>query len=53
MFKIIGLIERLAFLPIIVPIEEPDEFTEIVFEELTLDIPLDDNFFAKSALKRR
>ncbi len=36
----------------IVPADEPDEFTEFVFEELTLDIPLDDNFFAKSALKR-
>ncbi len=37
----------------IIPAAEPDEFTEFVFEELTLDIPLDDDFFAKSALKRR
>ena len=37
----------------IVPMDEPEEFTEFVFDEMTLDIPLDDNFFAKSALKRR
>jgi hypothetical protein len=37
----------------ITPSDEPDEFTEFVFEELSLDIPLDDNFFSKSALKRR
>ena len=36
----------------IVPMDEPDEFTEFVFEDMTLDVPLDDNFFAKSALKR-
>ena len=37
----------------IVPVDEPDEFTEFIFEKMTLDIQLDDNFFAKSALKRR
>jgi len=37
----------------IVPADEPDEFTEFEFQELTLDTPLDDGFFAKSALKRR
>jgi len=37
----------------IVPADAPDEFTEFVFEKLTLDIPLDDSFFDKSALKRR
>jgi len=37
----------------IVPADEPDEFTAFIFEELTLDVPLADSFFAKSALKRR
>lgn len=37
----------------IIPADEPGEFTEFVFDKLTLDVPLDDSFFAKSALKRR
>ncbi|MDQ6983440.1 MAG: outer membrane lipoprotein-sorting protein, partial [Ghiorsea sp.] len=37
----------------IVPADKPDEFTEFIFEELTLNVPLSDSFFAKSALKRR
>ncbi|MDX8383010.1 MAG: outer membrane lipoprotein-sorting protein [Ghiorsea sp.] len=34
------------------PADQPDAFTEFIFEELTLDIPLKDSFFSKSALKR-
>lgn len=37
----------------IVPADKPDEFTEFVFEELTLNVPLEDSFFSKSALRRR
>lgn len=37
----------------IVPADTPQEFTEFVFEQLTLGIPLDDSFFAKSSLKKR
>ncbi len=36
----------------IVPADKPDEYTEFVFQELTLNIPISDSFFNKSALKR-
>ncbi len=37
----------------ITPEDKPAEFTEFTFDKLTLDIPLEDNFFSKSALNRR
>ena len=37
----------------ITPADAPDEFTEFTFEEMTLNIPLDDSFFSKANLKRR
>ncbi|WP_038248818.1 outer membrane lipoprotein-sorting protein [Ghiorsea bivora] len=36
----------------IVPADKPDEFTEFIFETLTLNVPINDSFFNKSALKR-
>lgn len=36
----------------IVPADKPDEFTEFIFETLTLSVPIQDSFFNKSALKR-
>ncbi|MDQ6980006.1 MAG: outer membrane lipoprotein-sorting protein [Ghiorsea sp.] len=36
----------------IVPAYKPDEFTEFIFETLTLNVPIQDSFFNKSALKR-
>jgi hypothetical protein len=35
------------------PIDKPDEFTEIVYEKLMFDIPLEDGFFSLQNLKRR
>lgn len=37
----------------VVPSDKPDEYTEIVYQVLELDIPLDDSFFSLSQLKRR
>lgn len=36
----------------IVPVDKPNEFTEFIFEKLTLNVPIQDSFFNKSALKR-
>jgi outer membrane lipoprotein-sorting protein len=36
----------------VVPADKPDEFTELVYEELELDISLEDDFFSISSLKR-
>jgi outer membrane lipoprotein-sorting protein len=36
----------------VVPADKPDEFTELVYEELELDISLEDGFFSISSLKR-
>jgi hypothetical protein len=37
----------------VVPSDKPDEYTEIVYQLLDLDIPLDDGFFSLNQLKRR
>jgi len=34
------------------PADKPREYTEFVFEKLTLNLPLEDRFFSKAALKR-
>jgi len=36
----------------IVPADKPNEYTEFIFDKLTLNIPINDSFFNKSALKR-
>jgi hypothetical protein len=36
----------------VVPADKPDEFTELVYEELELDISLEDDLFSISSLKR-
>lgn len=36
----------------ITPADKPHEFTEFIFEKLTLNVPIKDSFFNKSALKR-
>ncbi len=36
----------------IAPADKPNEYTEFIFQELTLNIPISDSFFNKSALKR-
>jgi hypothetical protein len=37
----------------VVPADKPNEFTEFVYEELKLNIDIDDSFFGLSQLKRR
>ncbi len=37
----------------IVPVDKPDEYTEIVYDKLLFDIPLEDGFFSLQNLKRR
>jgi len=37
----------------VVPSDKPDEYTEITYQVLALDIPLDDSFFSLNQLKRR
>lgn len=37
----------------VLPVEDPGEFTEIVYDELELDIPLDEGLFSLRALRRR
>ena len=44
--------ERPAVLRV-VPADKPDEFTEFIYEELELNIPLSDAMFSKQSLKRR
>ena len=36
----------------VIPSDKPDEFTEIVYHSLDLDIPLEDSFFSLNQLKR-
>ncbi|MDH5477039.1 MAG: outer membrane lipoprotein-sorting protein [Nitrospinota bacterium] len=36
----------------VIPEDKPDEFTEVVYHEIEFDIPLDDNLFSISSLKR-
>ncbi len=36
-----------------VPLDKPDEFTEVHYRELRFDVELDDNLFSLQALKRR
>ena len=37
----------------VIPAEKPEEFTELVYEKLELDINIDDSFFSLANLKRR
>ena len=37
----------------VVPADKPEEFTEFIYESLTLDIDINDRFFSVSNLKRR
>ncbi len=37
----------------VVPVDEPEEFTEFIYEKLELDIEISDHFFSVSNLKRR
>lgn len=37
----------------VVPSEKPNEYTEIVYQQLEFNIPISDNFFSLSRLKRR
>ena len=37
----------------VVPTDKPDEYTEFIYEELELNIPLSDTMFSKQSLKRR
>ena len=36
----------------VVPADKPDEFTEIIYEELDLDVRIEDEFFSLAMLKR-
>jgi len=37
----------------VVPADKPDEYTEFIYEQLELNIPVNDAMFSKSSLKRR
>lgn len=37
----------------VVPVDLPNEYTEFIYEQLQLDIPVSDSLFDKSSLKRR
>jgi hypothetical protein len=50
--KMLGGRERPAVLRV-VPADEPDEYTEFVYEQLELNIPVNDAMFTKQSLKRR
>jgi len=50
--KLLGGKMRPAVLRV-VPADEPDEYTEFVYEQLELNIPVRDAMFTKSSLKRR
>jgi outer membrane lipoprotein-sorting protein len=50
--KMLGGRERPAVLRV-VPADEPDEYTEFVYEQLELNIPVNDAIFTKQSLKRR
>ena len=51
-YKMMAGAERPAVMRI-TPTDKPDEFTELVYETLELDIELKDSFFSISSLKRR
>ncbi len=44
---------RLPMVMRMTPTDKPDEFTEIVYEKLMFDVPLEDGFFSLQNLKRR
>ncbi|ATX81858.1 outer membrane lipoprotein-sorting protein [Mariprofundus ferrinatatus] len=50
--KMLGGMERPAVLRVI-PADKPDEYTEFIYEQLELDIPVSDEMFSISSLKRR
>ncbi|GAV21172.1 hypothetical protein MMIC_P2152 [Mariprofundus micogutta] len=50
--KLLGGKERPAVLRV-VPADKPDEYTEFIYEQLELNIPVSDAMFNKSSLKRR
>ena len=50
--KMLGGKERPAVLRV-VPADRPEEFTEFIYEQLELNIPVSDAMFSKSSLKRR
>jgi hypothetical protein len=37
----------------IVPVDKPEEYTEVIYDKLLFDIPLKDDFFSLQNLKRR
>lgn len=37
----------------IVPVDKPEEYTEIIYDKLLFDIPIEDDFFSLQNLKRR
>lgn len=37
----------------VIPADKPDEYTEIIYDKLELDISIDDSFFSLSRLKRK
>ncbi len=37
----------------IVPVDKPEEYTEVVYDKLLFDVPLEDDFFSIQNLKRR
>ncbi len=44
---------RLPMVMRMVPTDKPEEFTEITYEKLMFDVPLEDGFFSLQNLKRR
>jgi len=50
--KMLGGRERPSVLRV-VPADKPDEYTEFVYEQLELNIPVNDTMFTKASLKRR
>ena len=50
--KMLGGQQRPAVLRV-VPADKPDEFTEFIYEQLELNIPVNDEMFSISSLKRR
>lgn len=37
----------------VIPTDKPDEYTELVYDKITFDIPLDDDFFSLTQLRRK
>jgi outer membrane lipoprotein-sorting protein len=44
---------RIPMVMRMLPIDKPEEFTEITYEKLMFDVPLEDSFFSIQNLKRR